>query len=83
MFIGTSLNYVYEISPDDAKASAQAFFASTSQIAAILGNITGGWILDMVGGRMFYMVAAGLFVISIVMFVLSGHSHRKAKAQAA
>lgn len=81
MFIGTSLNYVYEISPDDAKASAQAFFASTSQIAAILGNLTGGWILDMVGGRRFYLVAAALYLISIVMFVLSGRVKAKSDAQ--
>ena len=74
MFIGTSLNYVYEISPDDAKASAQAFFASTSQIAAILGNLVGGFILDAVGGRMFYLLAAVLYMASILMFLLSGRT---------
>ncbi|MBO6158492.1 MAG: MFS transporter [Firmicutes bacterium] len=78
MFIGTSLNYVYEIAPDDAKASAQAFFASTSQIAAILGNLVGGFVLDAVGGRRFYLVAALLYLTSILMFILSGREHRTA-----
>ena len=83
MFIGTSLNYVYEISPDDAKASAQAFFASTSQIAAILGNLVGGFILDAVGGRMFYVVASLIYLSSILMFLLSGRTHRREHAQKA
>ncbi len=78
MFIGTSLNYVYEISPDDAKASAQAFFASTSQIAAILGNLVGGFILDALGGRMFYLLAAAVYLASILMFLLSGRPQKAA-----
>ena len=82
MFIGTSLNYVYELSPDNAKASAQAFFASTSQIAAIVGNLIGGYILDAVGGRSFYLIAAGLYMISIIVFLLSSMK-KKAVAAAA
>ena len=76
MFIGTSLNYVYEIAPDNAKASAQAFFASTSQIAAILGNLIGGYILDAVGGRSFYLIAAGLYLVSIIMFLFSSRAKK-------
>ena len=81
MFIGTSVNYVYEISPDNAKSTAQALFASMSQIAAILGNLVGGFILDAVGGRMFYLIAALLYVVSIIMFLVSGFEGATAKSR--
>jgi len=83
MFIGTSMNYVYEISPDNAKATAQALFAAMSQIAAIVGNLVGGFILDAVGGRMFYLIAALLYLVSIIMFLASGFERRQAGSAAA
>ena len=82
MFIGTSVNYVYEISPDNAKATAQALFASMSQVAAIVGNLVGGFILDAVGGRMFYLIAAFLYLVSIIMFLVSGYETKRAKSHA-
>ena len=50
--------------------------------ALIVGNLIGGYILDAVGGRSFYLIAAGLYMISIIVFLLSSMK-KKAVAAAA
>ncbi len=71
LFIGSSLNYVYELAPDHLKASAQAFYAATSSVAGILGNLLGGMVFDAIGAKAFYLVVAGTYVLSVLIFVLS------------
>ncbi len=71
LFIGSSLNYVYELAPDRLKASAQAFYAATSSVAGILGNLVGGMVFDAIGAKPFYLAVAGMYVISVLIFVLS------------
>lgn len=70
LFIFSSLNYLYEIAPDNMKASAQAFFASTSAVAGILGNVLGGILYDALGSSVFYLLAAGLYGLSALIFAL-------------
>lgn len=79
LFIGSSLNYVYELAPDRLKASAQAFFAATSSVAGILGNLAGGIVFDLIGAKPFYLVIACVYVLSVVIFVLS-FAGKKAQA---
>ncbi len=71
LFIGSSLNYVYELAPDHLKASAQAFYAATSSVAGILGNLLGGVVFDAIGAKPFYLAAAGMYLLSVTVFVLS------------
>lgn len=71
LFIGSSLNYVYELAPSHLKASAQAFYAAISSVAGILGNLLGGVIFDLIGAKPFYLVIAGMYVLSVAVFVLS------------
>ena len=49
LFIGSSLNYLYELAPDHLKASAQAFFVAVVLGGGILGNLLGGVLFDGVG----------------------------------
>lgn len=71
LFIGSSLNYVYELAPAHLKASAQAFFTSMSSVAGILGNLAGGAVFDAIGAKTFYLTVSLLFVLSAGVFLLS------------
>lgn len=71
LFIGSSLNYVYELAPAHLKASAQAFYAAVSSVAGILGNLLGGLVFDGIGAKPFYLVVAGMYTLSAGIFVLS------------
>ena len=71
LFIGSSLNYVYELAPDNLKATAQAFYASISSVAGILGNILGGLSFDALGARTFYLCVMGVYLLAVGVFVLS------------
>lgn len=71
LFIGSSLNYLYELAPDNLKASAQAFYASISSVAGILGNLVGGMVFDAIGAKPFYLAVAGAYLLSSLIFLLS------------
>ncbi len=81
LFIGSSLNYVYELAPDHLKASAQAFYAATSSVAGILGNLLGGVVFDAIGAKPFYGVVAGTYFLSVLIFVLSFAGDKKTPAK--
>lgn len=72
LFIGGAFNYLYEIAPDNLKATAHAYFAAVSQISSIMGNLFGGYLYDAVGSRLFYVIVGLLFLLSAVVFHLSG-----------
>ena len=78
MFIGSSLNYVYELAPAHLKASAQAFFSSVSSVAGILGNLGGGVVYDAIGYKPFYLVVALVYFLSVAVFLLSWGKKRPA-----
>lgn len=71
LFLGSSLNYVYELAPSHLKASAQAFFTSVASVAGILGNLMGGVVFDAIGAKRFYLVTAGVYGVSVCVFLLS------------
>lgn len=71
LFIGASLNYIYELAPDGLKATAQTLFASVSSVAGILGNLLGGMVLDGMGAKSFYLVIAAAYCLSALIFILS------------
>ena len=76
LFIGSSLNYVYELAPIHLKASAQAFFVSVSSVAAILGNLLGGITFDAVGAKPYYLLVAGLYLLSAGFFLATSHKKK-------
>jgi len=71
LWIGTSTNYIYELAPVHLRATAHGLFISVSQISGILSNLLGGVLFDLIGGKPFYSVVAGVFATSIVIFALS------------
>lgn len=71
LFIGSSLNYLYQLAPDRLKASAQAFFAATSSVAGIIGNLIGGAMFDQIGAKPFYLMVFVLMMVSVAVFAAS------------
>ncbi len=71
LFIGASLNYIYELAPEGLKATAQTIFVSVSSVAGILGNLLGGMVLDQIGAKPFYLVISAAYLLSVAIFVCS------------
>lgn len=80
LFIGSSLNYLYELAPSHLKASAQAFFSAVSSAAGILGNLLGGLVFDAMGAKPFYLFVATLYFLSVGVFLLTQRQPRKKAA---
>lgn len=80
LFIGSSLNYLYELAPSHLKASAQAFFSVVSSVAGILGNLLGGLVFDAMGAKPFYLFVATLYFLSVGVFLLTQRQPRKKAA---
>lgn len=74
MFIGTSLNYLYQLSPPALRARGQAFYAATSSAAGIAGNLIGGILFDQMGGKYFYLMVSAIYLVSILLFLLTNRS---------
>lgn len=79
MYIGSSLNYVYELAPAHLKASAQAFFSAVSSVAGILGNLGGGLVFDAIGAKPFYLLVAVIFLLSVALFLFTQRKSLLAK----
>lgn len=80
LFIGSSLNYLYELAPSHLKGSAQAFFSAVSSVAGILGNLLGGLVFDAMGAKPFYLFVATLYFLSVGVFLLTQRQPRKKAA---
>lgn len=68
LYIGVAPNYIYDLAPDELKATAQALYASVTAAAGIAGNLLGGVLFDAVGAQPFYLITAGIFTVSILLF---------------
>lgn len=79
LFIGSSLNYVYELAPAHLKATAQSFYASVSSVAGILGNLLGGVVFDAIGSHTFYLVVFCMYLLSVLIFVTSFRNKKSVK----
>lgn len=77
LFIGTSLNYVFELAPNNLKATAQSFFAATASISGILGNLLGGMVFDSIGAKLFYLVVFFFYIASVLVFFFSSRGKKK------
>lgn len=71
MFIGCGSNYVYSLAPEELKATAQTVAGSVNSLAGILGNLLGGYLLDAMGVRSFYVVCGCLILAAALLFLAS------------
>lgn len=77
LFLGSALHYVYELAPQDLKASAQAFCVAMQSIAGICGNLVGGMLFDAMGAKFFYLLVFFLYLFSILVFTASFRLEKK------
>jgi PPP family 3-phenylpropionic acid transporter len=68
IIIGCGANYIYGLAPKDLKATAQTVSGSVTATAGILGNLMGGYLVDAIGIRRFYLVCAGIMVVALLFF---------------
>ncbi len=71
IFIGSNAMYIFKLAPDRLKASAQTIYAAVASIAGIAGNMVGGYMFDILGGKLFYTLVACIFVFGTVLFFVS------------
>lgn len=81
LYIGASPNYIYQLAPEQLKATAQAIYASVLSAAGIVGNLLGGVLFDGVGGCVFYRITGAVFVTAVGLFILSQLLGRSAKTK--
>ena len=65
LWITSSYNYVYELAPENLKATAQAAMTIALSVAGILANAVGGVLYDTMSARRFCMVLIIIFAASI------------------
>ena len=79
LYLGASPNYIYQLAPDQLKATAQAIYASVLSAAGIVGNLLGGVLFDAVGARPFYLITGAVFMAAVGLFLLSQLMGKKRK----
>ncbi len=70
LFIASVLNYIYSVSPQHLKATAQTIYGAVSSLAGILGNIAGGILIDFIGIKGFYISAGMLILFAVSVFLV-------------
>jgi len=69
LMIGTGVSYIYQVAPKDLIATAQTFSGALSSAGAIVFSALGGRLLDLLGVRPLFAIAACLLVFNILYFV--------------
>ena len=74
LWITSSYNYVYELAPENLKATAQAVMTISLSVAGILANSVGGVLYDAVTARLFCFVLVAIFLLSITLLAVREHT---------
>lgn len=69
--IGTATNYVYALAPEGLNGTAHTVNGSMNSIAAIIGNSLGGILMEAIGIRGFYQIAAYIVIGASVFFIFT------------
>jgi MFS family permease len=68
LMIGASTNYVYTMAPPGLNSTAHTVNGAMNSIAAIIGNMLGGFLIMSIGLREFYFTAACIVACAIAYF---------------
>jgi PPP family 3-phenylpropionic acid transporter len=71
LIIGASTNYVYTMAPVGLNSTAHTVNGAMNSIAAIIGNMLGGFLITVIGIRRFYSVSAGIVTCAIIYFIIT------------
>jgi PPP family 3-phenylpropionic acid transporter len=71
LLIGSSANYLYSLSPPELTSTAQTMNGAIGAMAAILGNMVGGFLIVLVGIHQFYFIVSGVLLFALIFFVFT------------
>ena len=71
ILIGTTSNYLYKLAPDELKATAHSIFGACTALSGFIGNMVGGYAMELLGAENFYLTLSGIICVGLVFFILS------------
>lgn len=66
--LACQIQYIYRRAPKGLETTAQAMIGATGALVAIISSAFGGYALQALGVRQFYLVLAGIELLSIAVF---------------
>jgi MFS family permease len=71
LLIGAAANYVYSLAPQGLNSTAHTMHGAVSAIAAIFGNLMGGFLIVTFGIGIFYRILFGVLIFALCYFCAS------------
>ena len=68
LMIGAATNYVYSLAPKGLNSTAHTIHGAVNAVAAIIGNLLGGVLIQSMGIFPFYRVACGMLIFALIYF---------------
>jgi MFS family permease len=69
LMIGAATNYVYSLAPQGLNSTAHTMHGAANAIAAIIGNLAGGFLIVTIGIRAFYRLSSVMIIFAMVYFL--------------
>lgn len=69
LLMACQMQYVYRLAPKGLEVTTQAALGSISSIVGIFAAMGGGYLLESLGVRPFYMLLGGMHTLAVLVFV--------------
>jgi len=82
LFYTAAIQYLYTIIPEEWRATGQTILAVLFfGVSGIFGSVVGGWVFEVYGGSMLYMMMTGLSVLGVCYsLVMAGRARMRGQA---
>jgi len=71
IFVASYVQYTAVIAPEGLRNTTQTLAVALPSISGIIGNALGGWIIEAVGLRTFYLLSASALAASVLFLLVS------------
>lgn len=71
LMIPSASSYVFQLAPENLKATAQTVLASMAAIAGIIGGLLGGLLIAVFSIQQFYFIIGIMLAVALGLFMLS------------
>lgn len=78
LLMACQIQYIYKISPKGLEATTQTVVASVCSVVSIAAMSFSGFLLDTIGARSFYLLAAGIDGFAVAFLLLGASRARQA-----
>jgi hypothetical protein len=62
---------VYSLAPPGLNSTAHTVHGAANAVAAIIGNMAGGFLIVTIGIRRFYLLSSGMIIFAMLYFLAS------------